>query len=75
MTDSRRSWDPGRRPQDNRSMYRFWWPIFGIIAVLQGAAAIAAFVRGSIPAGVAFTITAVVLAVVVYRFGLRRAGS
>jgi len=56
-------------------MYRFWWPIFGIIAVLQGAAAIAAFVRGSIPAGVAFTITAVVLAVVVYRFGLRRAGS
>ncbi|HEX9410809.1 MAG TPA: hypothetical protein VF986_03840 [Actinomycetota bacterium] len=72
MTEQRRSWDPGRRPYDSRSVYRFWLPIFGIIAVLQGAAAIVAFVRGSIPAGVAFTITAVVLSSGVYWFGLRR---
>jgi hypothetical protein len=39
--------------------------------VLQAAAAIVAFVRGSIPAGVAFTITAVVLGSAVYWFGPR----
>ena len=75
MSEPRRSWDPGRRPYDNRSVYRFWLPIFGMIAVLQAAAAIAAFIRGSIPAGVAFTLTAVVLGSGVYWFGLRRARS
>src|SRR2546425_5978425 len=73
MTERRGSLDPGRPPLDSRSLYRLWWPIFGIIAVLQGVAAIAAFIRGSIPAGVAFTITAVVLGGGVYWFGLRRA--
>jgi hypothetical protein len=73
MTEPRGSWVRGRPPYDNRSTYWFWWPIFGVIAVLQGAAAIVAFARGSIPAGVAFTITAVVLGGGVYRFGLRRA--
>jgi len=71
MTEPRRSWDPGRPSYDSRSVYRFWLPIFGIIAVLQAAAAIVAFARGSIPAGFAFTITAVVLGSGVYWFGLR----
>ena len=75
MTEPRHSWDPGRPPYANRSVYRFWFPIFGIIAVLQGAAAIAAFVRGSITAGVAFTITAIVLGGGVYWFAVRRARS
>jgi len=75
MTELRRSRDPGRTSSDNRWIYRYWLPIFGVIAVLQGVAAISAFVRGSPAAGVAFTVTAVVLGGGVYWLGLRRARS
>jgi len=75
MTDPRRSRDPGRPSSDNRWIYRYWVPVFGVIAVLQGVAAISAFVRGSLVAGVVFTVTAIVLGGGVYRLGLRRARS
>ena len=67
MTDPRRSRDPGRTSSDNRWMYRYWVPIFGVIAVLQGVAAITAFVRGSLAAGLVFTSGILIVLEPIYR--------
>jgi len=56
-------------------MYRYWVPIFGVIAVLQGVAAITAFFRGSLAAGLVFTVSSIVIGGGVYRLGFRRARS